>query len=194
VATVTSAQHAVAALDAARAWLHNYGHDLTAEQVNAAARAALEITAHLGEVLTRTGGGDHPVTEMCRAAARPWRNAMFAAAALRSNVATGSSNVGLADTALTAVAKWLAGRVQAQPSTGPVDKRREAAATRPAEIPLGGSPYASPTVPSSSVTASPKSGTAATCWSLTACPVHAAASFTSPSGYRPRSATPRIDS
>jgi len=50
---------------AARAWLHNHGHDLTAEQVNAAARAALEMTAHIGEVLTRTGNGHQPISDMC---------------------------------------------------------------------------------------------------------------------------------
>jgi hypothetical protein len=111
-ARVSSAQQAVAALDAARTWLHSHGHELTADQVRASARAALEMTAHIGEVLTRTSREDQPVIDMCGAAARSWRKAALAAAALRSNAPAGSPSVGVASTALTAAAEWLSGHVR----------------------------------------------------------------------------------
>ena len=127
-ATVTSARRAVAAMDAARAWLYSHGRDLTADQVNAAARAGLEMTAYIGEVMSRTTHFDSDrVTDMCRAAARPWRNAAFAAAGLRSNLPAGHPKTGVADTALTAVAAWLREHVQSSRST---QGSRQAASVR----------------------------------------------------------------
>jgi len=111
-ATVTSARQAVAAMDAARGWLLHHGDQLTAGQIAATARAALVITAHVGHVLVITGPADAPVSDLGRAAARPWREAGLMAAALRSNIPAGA-DVGTASVAVAAVARWFGKHIRA---------------------------------------------------------------------------------
>ncbi|MEH1124761.1 hypothetical protein [Micromonospora sp. CPCC 206061] len=111
-ASVRSGREAIAAMDAARAWLLRHGDRITAGQVAAASRAALVMTHHIGHVLGHTTDVDGgQLVEVTLKVGKDWRAATMAAATLRSNVRARDDHSTLT-VALGAVAGWLHGQLR----------------------------------------------------------------------------------
>jgi hypothetical protein len=120
--SVRSGREAVAAMDAARAWLLRYGGGITAGQVAAACRAALVMTHHIGHVLGRTTDVDgRQLVKATLQVGNDWRRATMAAASLRSNVRV-RDDYSTLTVALGAVAGWLNGQLRSDGGWRPVSQ------------------------------------------------------------------------
>jgi hypothetical protein len=111
-ASVGTARQAVEAMDAARMWLFHFSDQVTASQLATAARAGLELTINVSQILNHTGTRSTEAGEVSRPASRLWTDAARAAGVLRSPPGTRIPDVGLASTALVAVSTWLTSNVR----------------------------------------------------------------------------------
>jgi hypothetical protein len=130
--TVTSARHAVAATDAARIFLFHHGGRITANEMAATARAGLDITVNLTEVLAHTGMPATPLDGIRKYATSQWGAAARSLSNLRVDTDPGAPALPVASTALRAVATWLHTRLRTEPDPGSTlrtagtDRRNEA--------------------------------------------------------------------